>query len=99
MDGPRHEPGTYADLDQAQTLAAVRAEGWEPDVFADPPGAVYPPHRHPEAKLLAFLAGSMEVQVAGRAYRCRPGDKLEHAARVGPAGCTFVWSEQVRDLG
>jgi quercetin dioxygenase-like cupin family protein len=101
----RYEPGAYADLDRTRTLAAVRADGWEPAVFADPPGAVYPPHRHPETKLLAFLAGSMDVRVAGCAYRCGPGDKLvipggvEHAALVGPDGCTFVWSEQVRNPG
>ena len=98
-----YEPRAYDGLDRAETLARVRAEDWEPAVIADPPGTVYPPHRHPEAKLLAFLTGSMEVRIDGQTFRCAPGDKLvisgdvEHVAVVGPAGCTYLWSEQVRD--
>ncbi len=96
-----YEPRAFAGLDRAEVLARVRAEGWEPAAFTDPPGALYPWHRHPEAKLLAFLTGSMEVRVEGQTYRCQAGDKLiipgnaEHAAVVGPEGCTFFWSEQL----
>jgi len=52
--------------------------------------------------LLAILSGSMEVRVAGETYRCLPGDQVvipgnvEHAALVGPDGCRFYWSEQMR---
>jgi mannose-6-phosphate isomerase-like protein (cupin superfamily) len=87
-------------------IAAVRAsliaDGWAPALIEDPPRHVYPPHRHPEAKLLAFLTGEMEVTAGEQTFRCAPGDQLvipgdvEHAARVGPQGCTYFWSEQRR---
>ena len=102
-DGATYEPGSYRGLARPDVLARVRAEGWAPVVVADPPGAVYRRHRHPEAKLLAFLAGSMNVTIAGKTYGCGPGDKLaipgnvEHAAIVGPTGCTYLWSEQIRE--
>lgn len=44
----------------------------------------------------------MTVESGGERYACRPGDELviaggrEHAARVGPDGCRFFWSEQMR---
>ena len=98
-----HQPGAYKGLDRQATLAKLRADGWEPVVFSDPPGFVYPPHRHAETKLLAFLAGSMDVAAGGGTYQCSAGDKLaipgnvEHAAIVGPDGCAFFWSEQMRE--
>jgi len=101
---PIYEPHAFAGQDQAQVREAVRRDGWDPLLVSDPPGAVYPPHHHAEAKLLAFLAGSMEVKVGGAVYRCLPGDKLiipggvEHAALVGPEGCVFFWSEQLREV-
>jgi gentisate 1,2-dioxygenase len=103
VSGVIHQPRAFDGLDRLATLEQLRADGWEPAVFSDPPGFVYPAHRHPQAKLLAFLAGGMEVTAGGRTYRCAAGDKLvipgsvEHAARVGPDGCTFYWSEQMRD--
>jgi quercetin dioxygenase-like cupin family protein len=103
MADESYQPEAYAGRDEQAVLMELRRDGWEPAVFANPPGFVYPPHRHPQAKLLAFLAGTMEVTVEGRTYRCAAGDKLvipgnlEHAAVVGPEGCTFFWSEQLRN--
>ena len=70
----------------------LHAESRAPLAVADAPGAVYPPPRHPEAMLLAFPGGRMEVTIAGRPDRCGPGDNLaipgdaEHAAVVGAEG-------------
>jgi mannose-6-phosphate isomerase-like protein (cupin superfamily) len=97
------EPGTLAGLSPEAARERVRQDGWDPAVIRDAPGTIYPPHRHPEAKLLGFLAGSMRVHAGGQVYTCGPGDRLvipgnvEHAAEVGPAGCVFLWSEQVRE--
>ncbi len=100
----RYEPQAFTNLDEVSVHATVEREGWAPLLIHDPPGTVYPPHHHPEAKLLVFLRGSMEVKVGGAVYRCLPGDKLiipggiEHAALVGPNGCVFFWSEQRREV-
>jgi mannose-6-phosphate isomerase-like protein (cupin superfamily) len=87
----------------AALLAELRADGWDPIPIADPPGFRYPPHRHAATKLLAVLTGSMTVETGGRSHALRPGDRLivpsqqEHEALVGPEGCTFLWSEQIRE--
>ena len=95
----------FRGLDQAAVLRAVRERGWAPATFTDPPGAIYPPHRHATAILLVFLAGDMTVTIAGRTYHCVAEDELviagevEHAAVVGADGCTCGWSEQMREPG
>src|SRR5205809_854191 len=96
-----YEPGYYQNLDTAEIAHKVQEEGFDPIRIADRPGAVYPPHSHPETKLLAFLHGTMQVLVQGKTYDCSPGDKLiipgnlEHSAKVGPEGCVFFWSEKM----
>ena len=95
------KPGHYQDLDQSKVSEKVQEEGFSPTFIADPPGATYPPHHHPETKLLAFLRGSMEVMINGEKYDCHPGDRVIipgdviHAALVGPEGCDFFWSEKM----
>jgi mannose-6-phosphate isomerase-like protein (cupin superfamily) len=97
-----YQPGIHAGLGRDKLLALVRAAGWDPILIQDPPGYCYPPHRHAAAKLLAILAGSMEVTFGGNTHRCEPGDQVvipgdtEHSALVGAEGCTFFWSEQIR---
>ena len=92
----------FANLDAATVLAQLRRDGWDPVPIHDRAGYVYPPHSHAETKLLAFLSGSMDVRVGEETYRCLPGDRVvipggvEHAAIVGPDGCQFFWSEQLR---
>lgn len=96
-----YQEGCYRTLDRESIAQAVRKEGFDPIFIHDPPGRVYAPHRHPQTKLLVFLAGSMEVRVEGKAYPCKPGDKLiipgnvEHSAVVGREGCRFFWSERL----
>jgi len=96
-----YQPNYYENLTIAQIETKVIDEGFDPLRIADPPGHVYPPHTHPETKLLAFLQGGMDVVVAGQTYRCKAGDRLlipgniEHAARVTDTGCVYFWSEKV----
>lgn len=91
----------YKTIDKDKIAEEVRKEGFDPVCITDPPGRVYPPHRHPETKLLVFLQGTMEVEVKGQKFDCKPGDKLvipgnvEHSAVVGPEGCAFYWSEKL----
>ena len=96
-----YESKFYKTIDRARITEEIRKEGFDPLPINDPPGHVYPSHRHATTKLLVFLKGSMEVEVAGQKYSCRSGDKLiipgnvEHAALVGPEGCLFFWSEKL----
>ena len=102
MPQPVYVSNIHADLDPRIVLDRLRRDGWEPIPISDPAGYLYPPHSHAATKLLAILSGSMEVRVAGETYRCLPGDQVvipgnvEHAALVGPDGCRFFWSEQMR---
>ena len=97
-----YSPTRFSVLDPGTVLDRLRRDGWDPIPITDPPGYVYPLHAHAETKLLAIVRGSMEVRVAGNVYRCLPGDQViipggvEHAALVGPEGCTFYWSERMR---
>lgn len=100
MQTATYEPGVFWRLDETTILRLLRDEGWAPVPIDDPAGHVYPLHRHPEAKLIAVIHGGMEVRIGHETYRCLAGDKLvipgdtEHAAVVGPDGCTFFWSER-----
>lgn len=96
-----YQPDFYKTIDRERIAEEIEKEGFEPVCISDPPGQLYAPHRHPETKLLAFLEGTMEVQVKDQKFQCKPGDKLiipgnvEHSARVGPEGCVFFWSEKL----
>jgi quercetin dioxygenase-like cupin family protein len=91
----------FKNIDREKIAKQVTKEGFHPLLIADPPCAYYPPHEHPETKLLVFLSGSMQVTVQDEDYDCRPGDKLiipgntRHSAVAGPDGCTFFWSERI----
>jgi quercetin dioxygenase-like cupin family protein len=96
-----HQPDFYKSLSIDEISQRVAAEGFSPIRITDPAGRVYPPHRHAETKLLAFLRGSMEVTVGGQTYQCKAGDRLlipgnvEHSARVTAEGCVYFWSEKI----
>jgi quercetin dioxygenase-like cupin family protein len=93
--------GHYQDVNRFKVEKEVRKEGFDPLLIADPPGATYPPHSHPETKLLAFLRGRMEVMMDGKCFDCSPGDRViipgntVHSAVAGPEGCDFFWSEKI----
>lgn len=91
----------YSNCTEAEMEKMIRDEGFDPMKYENAPGDIYPLHQHPETKLLAFLSGTMDVVSAGEKFSCAPGDKLvilgntPHSAVVGPAGCTFFWSEKL----
>ncbi|MBI2051340.1 AraC family ligand binding domain-containing protein [Candidatus Roizmanbacteria bacterium] len=93
--------GVYKNLSEEEIAKKLQEEGFDPIRFENNPGYIYPRHKHPETKLLAFLKGSMEVKVGGETYYCEAGDKLIvpgdtlHSAVVGPHGCEFFWSEKM----
>lgn len=92
----------YKELDQEKIEKDIKEDGFDPDLFTNLPGFVYPLHQHPETKLLVFLKGSMDVVVGEKTFHCEPGDKLIigpnvlHQAMVGDDGCEFYWSEKLR---
>jgi quercetin dioxygenase-like cupin family protein len=96
-----YQPGFYGNLKQTEIRQRILAAGFDPIQINDPAGHVYPPHHHPETKLLAFLNGGMEVHVADQTYQCVAGDRLlipgnvEHSARVTTEGCVYFWSEKL----
>ncbi len=96
-----YQPKFYKSANKELIAKEIEKDGFDPVCITDPPGRVYPPHRHPETKLLAFLEGSMEVKVGNNSQECRPGDKyiipgnVEHSAIVGSGGCVFFWSEKI----
>jgi len=88
--------------DDAPTNASVgrrlRREGVEPYAWSNAPGDRYAPHEHGFEKVLMCASGSITFLVGpGRApMELRPGDgfvlpaRIEHAAIVGPGGCTCL---------
>jgi len=50
----------FKSLDREGIAGEIVKEGFDLVTISDPPGRVYPPHRHPETKRLVFLEGSME---------------------------------------
>ena len=96
-----YQPGFYGELSIAEIRERILAEGFDPVQISDPAGYDYPPHHHPETKLLAFLSGGMDVLVAEQPYHCGVGDRLlipgnvEHSAHVMTDGCVYFWSEKL----
>lgn len=76
----------------------LRGEGVEPTAWSNGPGERYGRHAHGYTKLLMCAAGSITFLVGedGTAVELGPGDGFvlpagtEHAAIVGPAGCTCL---------
>lgn len=92
----------YKELQEEEEIEkSIKEEGFDPIKFHDQAGFVYSPHQHPETKLLAFLSGSMKVNVGEESLSCQKGDKLiipgntPHSAVVGSHGCIFFWSEKI----
>jgi|SRR5215216_7289764 len=97
-----HICGRFDPEDRSSILDQLSREDWNPLLVEEPAGYIYTPHHHAEAKLIVVLEGEMEVTLAGTGLRCRPGDELtipggmEHAAVMGPDGCSYFWSERLR---
>ena len=78
-------------------LEVFRAEGCSaPRSWGNGPGDAYRPHAHDFHKVLFCLDGSITFHLDGGNVELGPGDRLdiepgtEHAATVGPDGCTCV---------
>ena len=84
--------------DPAAVERRLRAEGVDPYAWSNGPGDRYASHAHDYTKLLMCAAGSITFLVgeAGRPIELRPGEWFvlpagtEHAAVVGPSGCTCL---------
>lgn len=78
-------------------LEAFRAEGCSsPRPWGNGPGDTYGWHSHGYHKVLFCLHGSITFHTRDRDVTLEAGDRLdlepgtEHAATVGPAGCSCV---------
>jgi hypothetical protein len=76
---------------------AFREEGCSsPRPWDNGPGDTYGWHSHDYHKVLFCLDGSITFHTRGADVELRPGDRLdlepgtEHAATVGPKGCSCV---------
>jgi len=87
------------EVPDPQTVARrLRAQGVEPAAWSNAPGDVYAEHSHGYTKLLMCAAGSITFLVGPDRVpvELRPGEgfalppHVEHAAIVGPAGCTCL---------
>jgi mannose-6-phosphate isomerase-like protein (cupin superfamily) len=80
-----------------QALEAFRAESCSaPRPWGNGPGDAYVRHAHGYHKVLFCLDGSITFHLDEGDVELEPGDRLdigpgtEHAATVGPKGCTCV---------
>jgi mannose-6-phosphate isomerase-like protein (cupin superfamily) len=78
-------------------LEVFRAEGCSaPRSWGNGPGDAYGPHAHDFHKVLFCLGGSITFHLDDGDVELGPGDRLdiepetEHAATVGPNGCSCV---------
>jgi uncharacterized protein YjlB len=84
--------------DPASVERRLRAEGVDPYAWSNGPGDRYARHAHAYTKLLMCAGGSITFLLgeAGTPIELRPGEGFvlqagtEHAAVVGPAGCTCL---------
>jgi hypothetical protein len=95
MDAALRTPGAVDG--RAGALAAFRAEGTSgPRFWGNGPGDRYGRHSHGFHKVLFCLGGSITFHLDGGDVELGPGDRLDiepgtqHAATVGPNGCSCV---------
>ncbi len=79
----------------------LREEGFRRTfVWEDGPGAYYPDHTHAADTAHIILAGEMTLTAEGRSETCRAGDRCDvparvnHSAKIGPAGCRYLIGER-----
>lgn len=86
------------DRGVAGAEARLRALGVEPMAWSNRPGDRYATHSHGYTKLIVCAEGSITFLIGPEStpVELRPGDgfvlppQTEHAALVGPRGCTCV---------
>lgn len=95
------EADAYKGMDEDEVRMHLQLDGWTPVKLIHAPGDIYEPHRHPEEKLLAILAGSLKLRIGHQWTTVLVGDKVIipgnvlHEAIVGKNGSTFFWSERM----
>ena len=87
-------------MNAAETEAALRSEGLDPETWSNEPGHEYGHHSHPYHKVLVCLEGSITFHTGAGDVVLEEGDRLElppgieHAATVGPSGVTCVEAQR-----
>jgi len=82
--------------DEAALRRRLEAEGFDVFAWRDPPGARYAAHHHEHDESIWLVRGELTFEIAGRAYRLGPGDRLMlpartvHTAAGGPAGAAYL---------
>jgi mannose-6-phosphate isomerase-like protein (cupin superfamily) len=79
---------------ERELRARLAGEGLAPYAWGNPPGDVYPAHRHPFVKVLFCVSGSIRFDLPeeGASLELGPGDRLDlppgtlHSALVGGLG-------------
>jgi quercetin dioxygenase-like cupin family protein len=90
--------------DERAARAQLSTEGLAPYAWGNPPGDVYPTHRHGYHKIVLCLSGSIvfELPATGELVELHPGDRLdlpaglEHSATVGPEGVVCLEAHRTR---
>jgi quercetin dioxygenase-like cupin family protein len=90
--------------DERAARAQLSTESMAPYAWGNPPGDVYPPHRHGYHKTVICLSGSIafELPASRERVELRPGDRLdlppglEHSATVGPEGVVCLEAHRTR---
>lgn len=91
----------YKDKTEDEIKASIKKEGFRPIGIYNTAGYEYLPHQHKATKILAFIEGTMEVQIGSNLYQCSAYDRIVieggaiHRATVGSNGCEFFWAEKV----
>jgi len=82
--------------------AQLRSEGFtEVYTWHNAPGDIYPMHIHDDVTAHVVLQGSLILEIDGveREYgeteRFDIPERLQHSARFGPTGCTYIIGEKV----
>lgn len=93
---------TFLIMDVEDIEAQLRAEGFtEVYTWHNAPGDIYPTHIHDDVTAHVILQGSLVLEIDGveREYgeteRFDIPARLQHSARFGPAGCTYIIGEKV----
>jgi quercetin dioxygenase-like cupin family protein len=80
----------------------LRAEGFtEVYTWHNAPGDIYPTHVHPDVTAHVVLQGMLILEIDGEEHEYREMERfdipacVQHSARFGPAGCTYIIGEKV----
>jgi quercetin dioxygenase-like cupin family protein len=83
-------------VDKQALVGELQADGLHVTEWTDPAGVSYAEHTHVHREARVVLAGEMTFVVGTREVVLREGDRIDlaagepHAARVGPAGATYL---------